>query len=306
MSAYPGLILAVWILAWTGLAARAGEELIPCEWTNIERVVAVGDIHGDYQQFVRCLTAASLIDGSNNWVGGKAHLVQTGDRFGRGKESKKVLDLIMSLEPQAEKAGGGVHPLIGNHEVFILTHHWSYMPEADVAAYGGPDELAKSVSATGRYGKWMRSHNAIIRINDSLFCHAGLTSGEAGKSLRAINDEVRRSLAGDKPDTAGTELSVFWTRSLATDPEESVKAALGPILDGLGAKRIVVGHTVSKGGIRSRAGGMVIMIDVGMSAVFGGPAMCLAIENGRFFTVCGSDKKAFDPAKETDELKPAE
>ncbi len=87
------------------------------------------------------------------------------------------------------------------------------------------------------------------------------------------------------------------------DTGESVKATLGPLLAELGAKRIVVGHTVAQGGIRSRAGGMVIMIDVGMTAAYGGPAMCLVIENGSFFTVCGSEKKAFDPVKERDDLK---
>ena len=57
---------------------RAGaQDREPAVWLTVDRVVAVGDVHGDYEQLVAVLRSANIIDGEGNWTGGKAHLVQT-------------------------------------------------------------------------------------------------------------------------------------------------------------------------------------------------------------------------------------
>src|SRR6476619_2557951 len=105
------------------------------EWTDVERVVAVGDVHGDYTRFVAVLRSAGLIDEKGRWTGGKAHLVQTGDVLDRGADSRKVMDLLMSLEKQAAKAGGHVHALIGNHEARNLYGDLRYTTAEEFAAF---------------------------------------------------------------------------------------------------------------------------------------------------------------------------
>ena len=72
------------------------------------------------------------------------------------------------------------------------------------------------------------------------------------------------------------------------------------MLKGLGAKRIVVGHTVSKGGINVRGEGLVIMIDVGLSRVYGGPASCLLIEKGKYYAMYPEGRREL-PVKTTKE-----
>ncbi|MCW8831268.1 MAG: metallophosphoesterase [Gammaproteobacteria bacterium] len=91
----------------------------PSSWTDIDRIVAVGDVHGDYDQFVKTLRAANVINTNNKWIGGKTHLVQIGDILDRGPDSRKVMDLLMELETQALVAGGYIHALIGNHEAMV-------------------------------------------------------------------------------------------------------------------------------------------------------------------------------------------
>lgn len=86
-----------------------------------DRVVAVGDIHGNFEGFVSILQRADLVDDDLRWTGGRATLVQTGDIFDRGVEVRKVLDLLMRLESEAAEAGGRVIVLIGNHEGMNLT-----------------------------------------------------------------------------------------------------------------------------------------------------------------------------------------
>jgi len=81
-----------------------------------ERVVAIGDIHGNYDGFVSILQRAELVDGDAHWIGGETTFVQTGDIFDRGVEVFKVLDLLMRLEEEAAAAGGKVIVLLGNHE----------------------------------------------------------------------------------------------------------------------------------------------------------------------------------------------
>lgn len=90
------------------------------EWTGVERIVSVGDIHGAYENFVDVLQNARLIDDDLDWIGGETHLVQHGDMVDRGPHSRKVMDLLMELQDQAEDAGGRVHVLIGNHEAMNI------------------------------------------------------------------------------------------------------------------------------------------------------------------------------------------
>ncbi|PYV37660.1 MAG: protein-tyrosine-phosphatase, partial [Acidobacteria bacterium] len=99
------------------------------------RVVAIGDVHGDYEQFVAVLRSAKLIDSEESWSGGKTHLVQTGDVLDRGPDSRKVMDLLMKLEKEARRAGGWVHCLIGNHEAMNIYGDLRYVSPGEFAAF---------------------------------------------------------------------------------------------------------------------------------------------------------------------------
>src|SRR5687768_16003412 len=80
------------------------------------RVVAIGDVHGAYEQLVGVLTRAGLLDSKGRWAGGAVTLVQTGDFTDRGAGVRRVLDLLMSLEERARAGGGRAMILLGNHE----------------------------------------------------------------------------------------------------------------------------------------------------------------------------------------------
>lgn len=95
------------------------------------RVVAVGDVHGDYDRFVDILVMAGLVDDSADWSGGNAILVQLGDVLDRGPSSRRVLDLLMKLQKQASSKGGLVEMLIGNHEVMRLTGDFGFVSEGE-------------------------------------------------------------------------------------------------------------------------------------------------------------------------------
>jgi hypothetical protein len=95
-----------------------------------ERVIAVGDIHGSFPQFVHILQRTGLIDAQLQWVGGSAVLVQPGDVPDRGPQTRQCLDLLMELERQAVTQHGRVIPLLGNHEVMVMMGDLRYvLPE---------------------------------------------------------------------------------------------------------------------------------------------------------------------------------
>ncbi|HYN01697.1 MAG TPA: metallophosphoesterase, partial [Vicinamibacteria bacterium] len=74
------------------VAAPAADD--SCRVPDAPRVVAVGDVHGSYDNLVTILRFAGLVDAKDKWAGGKAHLVQTGDLLDRGTDGRKVLDLL--------------------------------------------------------------------------------------------------------------------------------------------------------------------------------------------------------------------
>lgn len=271
-------------------------------WTGVERVVAVGDIHADFGQFLNALRSAGLIDNQGNWSGGKTHLVQMGDAVDRGPNSRMVLDMLMKLEDQARQAGGDVHVLIGNHDAMNVYGDLRYVSPNDCASFA-EDEMAhktkpasghpagfaerfKQFSPEGKYGKWIRSHNAIIRIDDTIFVHAGIDSKYASYSIRDINNRIRDGLR-DTPPAQGSIVTdpdgPLWYRGLASGEEKSLDRDVTKILKNFKASRIVIGHTFADGAITPRFNGRVLMADIGLAHLYDqfDRLACLVIENGK-------------------------
>ena len=106
---------------------------------NVQRIVVFGDLHGEADKFEDMLRSAGLVDPSGNWTGGRTHLVQLGDVEDRGPNSRAILDHLMRLEPQARRAGGYVHALIGNHEAMNMLGDLRYTSAGEFASYAGPN-----------------------------------------------------------------------------------------------------------------------------------------------------------------------
>src|SRR5262245_66200338 len=108
---------AVFAVALIALSPAKLPAASSCEWNNVERVVAIGDVHGAYDRLVEILKVAGIVDNELRWIGGRTHVVQLGDIVDRGDDSRKALDLVRRLERPAQAAGGAWHQLMGNHEV---------------------------------------------------------------------------------------------------------------------------------------------------------------------------------------------
>jgi predicted MPP superfamily phosphohydrolase len=317
-----------WVLL---LGSIAWGQAIPDTFKGVERIVALGDVHADYERFAGVLRQAGLVDANNVWSGGKTHLVLCGDLIDRGSNSARVLDLVMALEPQAIQAGGRVHALLGNHEAMNLAGDLRYVPVEDYAAYRQPNseqtratQMQRSLAALkrdgasppdqaawekqyiaehplgwveralaflpdGKYGKWLIRHNAVIRINDTLFLHGGISAQYVKRSLKSMNEDVRAGLS--KPDRAPggiiqDDAGPLWYRGLMLDDEnnETTTRMVGRVLEEFDVRRIVLGHTPNPA-IMPRFDGRVLGIDVGLARAMGGPSAYLLIDKGVYYAV---------------------
>ncbi len=102
---------------------------------SARRIVAVGDLHGDFSAWRDIARAAGLVDDRGRWIGGGAILVQTGDVVDRGPDSRRIIQDLMRLQREVPRAGGQVIALVGNHEAMNLTGDLRYVSAGDYAAY---------------------------------------------------------------------------------------------------------------------------------------------------------------------------
>jgi hypothetical protein len=101
----------------------------------VHRIVAVGDLHGDFAAWRDIARAARLVDGKGSWIGGDASLVQVGDVVDRGPDSLKILEDLMRLQGEAQRAKGQVIALVGNHEAMNITRDLRYVSAGELAAF---------------------------------------------------------------------------------------------------------------------------------------------------------------------------
>src|SRR5262245_27006560 len=193
-----GFALALLTVALADLRPHASAT--PCEFDNVDRIVAIGDVQGAYDRFLEILQTAEIVDKNGRWSGGKTHLVQLGDVLDRGPDSRKAFDLLARLEREAASAGGRVHSLIGNHEVMRLIGDTRYTTPAEYAAFATRDsqdvrkefiesrppaererlltemplgmiEMLRAFGTDGSYGSRLRGLNAVVSINGIVFLH---------------------------------------------------------------------------------------------------------------------------------------
>ena len=348
------LTLAVFILASLAHLYAAS---IQCVWTGVERIVAVGDIHGDYDAFVEILKGTGLLDDGLNWIGGKDHLVQIGDVLDRGDYAKEVFDLMMRLEKEAEEAGGKVHMLIGNHEEMNITgvafsrgeftarQYVSFLPDKyrekqekkfrriignNPSKETGSDssldssllqlwqKIMDEVKNKSRhpaqtaylrnfnkiYGKWILEHNAVIKINNIIFVHGGISERFSTWKLMNINNRTRLELKDlrraamnfTQPQIPQYQRQIvfeprgpYWYRGFATPYQDAFKETVDRILNNLTAEYIVIAHTPKVPKTKKDMQlfeGRIWRIDTGISEIYrthiGGRISALIIENGEF------------------------
>jgi hypothetical protein len=141
----------------------------------------------------------------------------------------------------------------------------------------GMVELRQAFGRDGEYGRWLRRLPVVIKIDGFVFAHGGVSPAVAPLGCAAINEQVRQELTIDLDKTRAAPLSSLvgradgplWYRGLAQEPEETFGPQVTEVLSKLGARALIVGHTVSPTRrITTRFEGRVIQLDTGMQPAY--------------------------------------
>jgi len=252
-----------------------------------DRVIAIGDLHGDLGALRATLRLAGAIDTDDRWIGKQLTVVQTGDQVDRGDQDREVLDVIEKLENDAKAADSHFYVLNGNHELMNAGFDFRYVTRKSFARFGDysrqatgaaehlPDDQrgrAAAFSPGGPYALKLSKHLTLALVGDSLFAHAGVLPAHVDYGLDRINRESQDFLSGRSRSSSpalSAEDSPIWTRFYGGSVDETTCQVLGRVLQQVGAKRLVVGHTVQAAGINGACDNRLFRIDVGLSAFFG-------------------------------------
>jgi hypothetical protein len=269
--------------------------LPPSSYAAPERLVAIGDVHGDLAAYRAALRLAGAIDADDHWSGGSLFVVQMGDLVDRGDDEPEILALTTRLETEAAAAGGHFVALNGNHEFMNAQLDFRYVTPEGFTDFGRfRDEASRDARSAvprpmqGRAGafepgsrharEFARRHTVVV-VGDTVFVHGGLVPAVAAEGLDAINQAARAFFLGERPLARflQSEDGPVWHRGYAVEEGAETCAQLEDALSRVRAARMVVGHTVQDGGITEGCDERVWRIDVGLARYYDGPVQVLEI-----------------------------
>lgn len=202
----------------------------PTRLGKVDKIVAIGDVHGDVHKAKRAFRLAGLIDDRGSWVGGRTVAVQVGDVLDRGNNEVELYYWFERLKKEAYKSGGALYVLNGNHETMNVDHQFRYATPGGLADFSRwarahalgvalkskcapcskkDVEMAKmymnaskqeDVSASrhaalkpgGEFSKRFIAPNPVIlTIGSTVFVHGGLLPHHAEYGIEKINHETQ-------------------------------------------------------------------------------------------------------------------
>jgi hypothetical protein len=236
-----------------------------CRSPAAARIVAIGDLHGDLKAAKRAFALAGAIDNKGVWIGGSLVVVQTGDVLDRGDEELELLDFLDQQQSAAEKAGGHLIRLNGNHEVMNVQGDYRYVTERGLASFA-------SEPGTGRrQARKLGAFPIVWLVGETLFAHGGVLPAHVHYGLDTMNQQIGAWMRGEAalPKKLQGDHTPFWIRDYGEHTDGDACVKLDKVLSALKAKRLVVGHTPQRGGITFDCDRRLARIDVGLSAYYG-------------------------------------
>jgi ankyrin repeat protein len=285
-------------ISWPG--GRDSENMH--SYDGVSKILAIGDLHGEYDSFARLLINTNVIDDQLNWNWGKGHILICGDVFDRGQKVTECLWLIYKLQQQARQAGGAVHLILGNHEIIHLLKmgRGELATKYAVLFYNADLDYADFFGPEFELGRWLRASPMAVRISENLFVHGGIPPEciENELDIEKMNDCARTVLNNEdfRPEDADrlTRLAFTCTEyrgyfDQGGDYFRDLEGRIDEILKFYGVRHIIVGHTAVDE-VTTLKGGRVVAIDV----PFGADQVheqSLLIENDRLYRIYADGRK---------------
>jgi hypothetical protein len=149
-----------------------------------------------------------------------------------------------------------VHLVLGNHETMVMRGDLRYLhPKYQESAVAlGARSYAELFAADTLLGQWLRTRPSLVKVNDSLCVHAGVSRAvlDSTLTLAEINGAVRAALAPNAVDSATAQLVMgslgpLWYRGYFAGQASFPAATMEDIdltLKTFGVRRVLIGHTI--------------------------------------------------------------
>lgn len=261
----------------------------PTYFPRSDRIIAIGDVHGDVERLYECLYALKVIDTNGVWIAEPKNtiVIQVGDQVDSrtrsgGPEWEKlpdyeVLYLMDRLDRQARLHGGRVISLLGNHEIMNTMGDFSY-----VSPNSSDSLRASRFKPGGTIAQLLSRRCAIVKIGSVLFVHGGLLPSHMSLFNNNIHvaNEILRKYLRNEPLSSDEQVilmhgiigdqGILWTRAYVTDADDGkyVDSILNYVLASTDAKMICTGHNTVQD-ITPLYGGRLWFLDAGFSRAYG-------------------------------------
>lgn len=178
---------------------------VPTILPSVERIIAIGDIHGDLNLAIKSFKLAQLIDDEFNWIASPLNtiVVQVGDQIdscrpieglidchnqklpGDKSDDINVMIFFDMMHNKASKHGGAVYSLLGNHELMNTQGNFDYVSYENYHNfyYDSPSG-EKYTGSLGRQIVFKPGSNfvkkmacnrlSVLVIGSTMFTHAGV------------------------------------------------------------------------------------------------------------------------------------
>tara|TARA_Y100000389_G_C17324276_1_gene444690 strand:+ start:102 stop:959 length:858 start_codon:yes stop_codon:yes gene_type:complete len=263
-----------------------GDDII-YEYPNCDRLVIIGDIHGDIKRLKTILIDAKIINNNIEWIAEPHNtvVVQMGDQVDSLNRDEsiaewEVLDDVEViyftnlLDKFAQSKGGRFISIIGNHEFMNVIGNYSYVSSKSMA--NNENKRRELFKAKGVLSPILSKRPIVLKIGELFFCHAGLTTKHLellkkyGKDISYINRIWKNFVLHGNVLKEDKEIfdnilldynGILWTRELDNQND------LNELLKSINCTFMFVGHTVMDG--IKFYNNKVWYTDTGISRAFG-------------------------------------
>jgi len=263
-----------------------GDDII-YEYPKCDRLVIIGDIHGDIKRLKTILIDAKIINNNIEWIAEPPNtvVVQMGDQVDSLNRDEsiaewEVLDDVEViyftnlLDKFAQSKGGRFISIIGNHEFMNVIGNYSYVSSKSMA--NNENKRRDLFKAKGVLSPILSKRPIVLKIGELFFCHAGLTTKHLellkkyDKDISYINRIWKNFVLHSNVLKEDKELfdnilldynGILWTRELDNQND------LNEMLKSINCTFMFVGHTVMDG--IKFYNNKVWYTDTGISRAFG-------------------------------------
>lgn len=271
----------------------------------LNKIITIGDLHGDFLVFLNLLTMCNLINDKLKWIGGSTYLIQMGDTLdGKRPDIKieksfleesgeiEIIRFILDLDLQAKKYGGRVISLLGNHELYPYYFKndkqfiRDYVKRKDIEQFRKIYNVDRvKFLQPGSQGASIlgKTRPLILQLGEFIFIHGSITDKLIQNSLKngkvdiySINKQTSLWLQGkgkipvylEEMDEQNPVFSRLYSSIKTFDKKDcdKIDKQLEFFND---AKYVVMGHSRYKD-INSTCKNKLIRTDVSLSRAFGG------------------------------------